>query len=294
MRYHYDTDTVYIRGIWRAASTGIDGGISTISTIFNRTVETNFDHTNPQAYVRSILAEKGYQTDAFCLLTAVSMKNLCILQYDYITVFVTAGLTNPNPDPTRSHTINIIVTSDESFSDAAILETIITVTEAKADALRRLGRDFTGTTSDAVVVAAVPAKDATPAHTYAGTFTEPGRRIYDAVLHGVMASLDRQENRVERCSPSYFIYSRYGGAHWVEWQKKNCPYYPCHFPGQACDFCYCPFYPCNDPELGNFVDSSSGGKVWACTNCLLLHQPHTAAHLKTHPDVTLSELKNLT
>lgn len=33
MRYHYDKDTVYIRGEFRAASTGIDGGLKHISTI---------------------------------------------------------------------------------------------------------------------------------------------------------------------------------------------------------------------------------------------------------------------
>lgn len=291
MRYHYDTDTVYIRGEFRAASTGIDGGLKNISTILNHTVPKDFDHLNPSGFVQELLARKGYGTDAFGLLTAVWMQNLCILQYDYITVFVTAGVSNPNPDPSRPHTINIIVTSDESLSDAAILETIMTATEAKAHALRNLGRDFTGTTSDAVVVAAVSSPQ--PKHVYAGTFTETGRRVYDAVLTGVTASLDRHEGRVVRSSPSYFIYSRYGGEHWVEWQKKNCPYYPCHFAGQACDFCYCPFYPCHDEALGEFVDGSSGGKVWACTNCLLLHKPVVADYLKKHPDATLDELKAL-
>ncbi|MDV0441448.1 adenosylcobinamide amidohydrolase [Methanorbis furvi] len=289
MRYHYDKETVYIRGTWRAASTGVDGGMKNISTILNRTVPNNFDHDNPLVYIRDILTAKGYETDAFGLLTAVSMHNLCVLQYDYITVFVTAGVSNPNPDPAKPHTINIIVTSDESLSDAAILETIITATEAKAHALKNLGRDFTGTTSDAVVVAAIPS--GTPRHLYAGTFTEVGRRVYDAVLNGVTASLDRHEGRVVRRTPSYFIYSRYGGNHWVEWQKKSCPYYPCHFEGQSCDFCYCPFYPCHDTELGEFVDSSSGGKIWACTNCLLLHKPEIAAYLKTHPDAELTDLK---
>ncbi len=290
MRYHYDNETVYIRGAWRAASTGVDGGLRNIATILNRTVPINFDHNDPLAYIQEILAAKGYGTDAFGLLTAVEMHNLCVMQYDYITVFVTAGVSNPNPDPTKPHTINIIVTSDESLSDAAVLETIITATEAKAHALRNLGRDFTGTTSDAVVVAGILADQ--PQHVYAGTFTEIGRRVYDAVLTGVTASLDRQEGRVIRTQPSYFIYSRYGGNHWVEWQKKSCPYYPCHFKGQSCDFCYCPFYPCHDTELGEFVDSSSGGKVWACTNCLLLHNPEIAAYLKAHPDAELPELKH--
>jgi adenosylcobinamide hydrolase len=289
MRYHYTNDTLYIRGAFRAASTGIDGGIRNVATILNSTVPKDFDHEDPLSYIRNLLSAKTYGTDAFGLLTAVSMKHLCILKYDFITVFVTAGVSNPNPDPEpgKPHTINIIITSDEGFTDSALLETIMVAAEAKAHALRRMGRDFTGTTSDAIVAAA--AGDLR--HTYAGTCTQAGRRVYDAVLHGVMHALDRHEGRVLLNRPSYFIYSRYGGEHWVEWKREGCPYYPCHFAGQACDFCYCPFYPCHDAELGSCVDSSAGGKVWSCSDCLLLHRPDVAVYLKSHPDAGLAELK---
>ena len=73
----------------------------------------------------------------------------------------------------------------------------------------------------------------------------------------------------------------------------DCPYYPSHFIGQDCTFCYCPFYPCHDETLGEWVDSSSTGeKIWACTNCLLLHKQDVAAYLKKNPDATLEELKS--
>ena len=290
MRYHYTNNTLYVRGRFTAVSTGVDGGIRQVSTLLNHTVSKDFDHADPKEYIRGLLAGANYADDAFGLLTAVSMQHLCVLQYDYITVFVTAGVSNPNPDPTRPHTINIIVTSNKGFSTASLLETIITVTEAKAHALRLLGRDFTGTTSDAVITAS----EGEPVHTYAGTFTEPGKRIYAAVLHGVMEAVKRHEGTVSGPGPAYFIYSRYNGHGWFEWKKKDCPYYPCHFPGQSCDFCYCPFYPCHDESLGEWIDSStSGQKVWACTNCLLLHKPHVAAYLKDHPDATLAELKKV-
>ncbi|HJJ89095.1 MAG TPA: adenosylcobinamide amidohydrolase [Methanocorpusculum sp.] len=289
MRYHYDKDTVYIRGTFRAASTGIDGGLKNISTILNHTVPKKLNYRNQLEIIKKILAHKGYGSDAFGLLTTVKMQNLCILQYDFITVFVTANISNP--DPAKPHNINIIVTSDESMSDASILETIMVATEAKSQALRNLGKNITGTTSDKVVVAAAP--DIHPKHIYAdaGTLTEIGHRVYDAVLAGVIASIKRHEECVQRTIPSYFIFSRYGGGHWIEWQKQNCLYYPCHFKGQACDFCYCPFYPCHDKELGEFVDSSAGSKIWACTNCLLLHNPEIATYLKKHADATLNELK---
>ncbi|MDO5845723.1 MAG: adenosylcobinamide amidohydrolase [Methanocorpusculum sp.] len=290
MRYYYTKNTLYVRGKFHAVSTGVDGGVRTVSTLLNHTVPADFDHDDPLAYLRGLLHKRGYADDAFGLLTAVWMQNLCVLQYDFLTVFVTAGVTNPNPDPTKPHTINIIVVSGEGLSEAALLETIITATEAKAHALRLLGRDFTGTTSDAVIAAC----EGEPVHTYAGTYTEPGRRIYAAVLHGVMEAIKRHEETVIRPGPSYFIYSRYGDCGWFEWQKDNCPYYPCHFEGQSCDFCYCPFYPCGDESLGEWVESSTLGKdVWACTACQLLHEKKRAEYLWTHPDATLEEVKNV-
>lgn len=289
MRYYYTKNTVYVRGKFRAVSTGVDGGLREASTLLNHTVPEDFDHDDPLSYIQGLLAKRGYENDAFGLLTAVWMQNLCVLQYDYITVFVTAGVTNPNPDPTKPHTINIIVVSGEGMSDAALLETIITATEAKAHALRLLGRDFTGTTSDAVIAAS----EGDTVHTYAGTFTDPGKRIYAAVLHGVMEAVKRHEGTVSRGRPSYFIYSRFSEAGWFEWQKEGCPYYPCHFEGQSCDFCYCPFYPCGDETLGEWIDSTTlGGKVFACTNCQLLHEPKRARYLKEHPDASFEEVRD--
>lgn len=56
--------------------------------------------------------------------------------------------------------------------------------------------------------------------------------------------------------------------------NTDCPYYPCHhFPGQDCTFCFCPFYPCEDERTGGkWVERSSGGKVWSCEDCVLVHQ----------------------
>jgi adenosylcobinamide hydrolase len=50
-------------------------------------------------------------------------------------------------------------------------------------------------------------------------------------------------------------------------------------------------YPCGDESLGSWVQSSSGGRVWACTECTLNHEPEVVRHLKRNPEATLSELK---
>ena len=87
------------------------------------------------------------------------MNTLCILSWDNLTVFVTAGITHPDQaDSAVSDsgytpgTINIIVLVQD-FHDQALVDAVITVTEAKALALRDAGFDFAGTVTDAVLIA---------------------------------------------------------------------------------------------------------------------------------------------
>ncbi len=52
----------------------------------------------------------------------------------------------------------------------------------------------------------------------------------------------------------------------------ECKYYPCHFSGQDCTFCYCPFYPCLNYDMGGEIKLTSEGKfVWSCMDCWLIH-----------------------
>ncbi|MDY0266316.1 MAG: aminotransferase class I/II-fold pyridoxal phosphate-dependent enzyme [Methanimicrococcus sp.] len=55
-------------------------------------------------------------------------------------------------------------------------------------------------------------------------------------------------------------------------KRETCEYYPCHFEGQDCTFCYCPFYPCKDERTGGkYIQSSKGGQVWSCVDCYIPH-----------------------
>jgi threonine-phosphate decarboxylase len=59
--------------------------------------------------------------------------------------------------------------------------------------------------------------------------------------------------------------------------NTECPYYPCHFPGQDCTFCYCPFNPCkNEKTGGEWITGSKGRKGWSCMNCHIVHEPEIA------------------
>jgi adenosylcobinamide hydrolase len=287
MRYFIRDSTLFLRGEFSAASSGVDGGIRQVDTIFNHTVQEDFSDGNPLRYIERIITQEGYGNAFFGLLTAVEMRNLCILQYDFITVFITAGgINGPKGGP---HTINIVVCSGEGLAPGGLLETIIVATEAKVKALQSFGFSATGTATDAIIVAG----EGEIRHQYTGILTEPGRRIYAAVEFGVQEAIKRQRGDIERSAPSFFIFSHYGGDHWAEWRPEECPYYPCHFEGQRCDFCYCPFYPCLEVGLGQWVESSTGGEVWSCSTCTLLHEPRIADYLKKYPEASLSELKAL-
>jgi threonine-phosphate decarboxylase len=53
---------------------------------------------------------------------------------------------------------------------------------------------------------------------------------------------------------------------------KECKYYPCHFEGQDCTFCFCPFYPCGDESKGRLIVGGNGKCVWTCKDCDDIHR----------------------
>jgi adenosylcobinamide hydrolase len=284
MRYYTNTNTLFIRGVFRAASTGIWGGIRQVSTLFNHTVHTGWDHEDPEKELENVAAGAGIDRDFFGLLTTVPAGQACVLQYDFITLFITAGIRR---EPlTGAGTINMILCSGEGMDDAALLETIMVATEAKAEALQGMDLPLTGTPTDAVIAAC----EGEVQHRYAGRLTEPGDRVREVVLHGIPEAIRRHDREVQSDSPAFFIFSRLNGGHWVEWSKDDCPYYPCHFPGQCCDFCYCPFYPCDNENLGQWSTGSNGNRVWNCAGCTLLHNPEITNYLKKYPGASLEEL----
>jgi adenosylcobinamide hydrolase len=284
MRYYLDNNTLFIRGSFRAASTGISGGIRSVATLLNHTVSPGWDGTDPEKEIELVAAGAGIGPDLFGLLTSVPVRQACVLQYDCITVFITAGIRRE--PPAGAGTINIIVYSSEGMEDAALLEMIMVATEAKTEALMALDLPLSGTPTDAVITAS----EGETVHRYAGRLTEPGLRVREAVLHGIPEALRLHDAGVSSARPAFFVYSRLQGGHWIEWSPHECPYYPCHFRGQSCDFCYCPFYPCKDEVLGQWVESSHSGRVWNCAACTLLHAPAVAAYLKKFPGASREEL----
>ncbi len=301
MRYYLRKDTLIIRGNFRAASNGAEGGLKDAKSLLNVSIPQGFSE-NAAEYLERVSARNGFLNPYFGLLTAVPMQNLCIAQYDYITAFVTAAVSE------RNRTINIIVTSEKPLSDAALLGAMMTVTEAKMKVISERRLPSTALSTDAVIVAAE--KGGFAVEEFAGPLTETGMRIGKAVSHALTEAFVRFDNYLltnwgvsrgwgggtnaalmKRKRPSFFILSRYGGEHWNEWVPEGCPYHPCHnFKEQKCDFCYCPLYPCRDREFSEEIDTPAG-KLWSCMDCRFIHEPVVSAHLKANPEAGIRELK---
>lgn len=287
MRYYLENNTLFIRGSFRAASTGISGGLRSVSTLLNHATQAGLTEEDGRRELEFAAARAGIRTDFLGIVTPGALHQPCVLQYDFITVFITAG--SSNESSVTVGPINIIINSGEGLSDAALLGLIMVSSEAKADVLKDEGLIVSGTPADAVIVAC----EGEERNHSAGSATDAGMRVRDAILYGLREALRRGGGIVRWNHPLFFIFSRFKGDHWVEWSPENCPYYPCHFAGQRCDFCYCPLYPCGDESLGQWVDSSNGGEVWNCSRCTLLHEPDIADYLKKYPDAQKDELKRL-
>jgi adenosylcobinamide hydrolase len=173
-----------LKGNFEALSSGVDGGRRAVKNILNIQVPHDFSHDDPKSYVEGMAASLTLEGDYLALLTAVEMKNVQILSDACVTVFVTAGLTNPS----SFGTINIIVISSETLSEGAIAGTIITATEAKTRALMDKGLQFTGTTSDAIIVAYENSNESEPI-LYCGPATPFGSRVAKLVRLGVKEAL---------------------------------------------------------------------------------------------------------
>jgi adenosylcobinamide amidohydrolase len=128
------------------------------------------------------------------MLTAVDLRTLWRDEDGGAHVDVSVGVTLPTwaaapdeglePGDRRPGTINVVGIVPERLSRAAMVNAVMTVTEAKAQALWDAGVAATGTASDAVCIAC---PDEGPAHSFAGPRSLWGARLARAVYRAVSA-----------------------------------------------------------------------------------------------------------
>lgn len=163
--------------------------------------------------IREILRNHGLPDNTIVLMTAANMENLSKTTETFrdiiITALITAGTSNATHvgDPAayyeeyeESHkigTINIIILTNMCLTEKAMVDSIVTATEAKTTALYKLGvkskysgKQATGTGTDGIVVASDPKGGKVD---YAGAHAKFGEMIGRAVFKGVLEAIEKQD-----------------------------------------------------------------------------------------------------
>ncbi|MFC4546495.1 adenosylcobinamide amidohydrolase [Paenactinomyces guangxiensis] len=194
----------------RVLTSAIMGGEEQAATlILNRHVQKSYCPPDPEAEVKEWLNGKRISTKGtVVLLTAayVDQADFRVQASDgfRIAVWATAGVGNAaragvegmDDSPGKPGTINLVLVIDGELTQAAMVNSIITATEAKSAALQDLavtdsaGNIATGTTTDAIVVAATQQRVGSVLHRYAGVASPLGqvigRLVYRAVREAVL------------------------------------------------------------------------------------------------------------
>ena len=183
---------------WRAVSTGIvGGGLGHRAWWLDAQVDKEYFHPDPVAHARSIAVGLGLAPDAgVAMLTAADVRRWTGAEDEGVEVAATVGLGLPVlaavPAEVAAHegaepvgTINVLAVVPAPLSDAALVNAVVTATEAKAQALAEAGLRATGTSSDAVCVACPVAGTQEP-EPYGGPRSMWGARLARAV-HAAVA-----------------------------------------------------------------------------------------------------------
>lgn len=145
------------------------GGILPTRYILNMHVDKNYNCVSPAADLTSFAQGRGINEPFHGFMTAVNLnKTKCVTLHEQdviVTAFVTAGVSNAvsagNSAPASfiPGTINIILLADANLTPAALVNAVITATEAKTASLRDKniltanGLSATGTSTDAICIA---------------------------------------------------------------------------------------------------------------------------------------------
>jgi adenosylcobinamide amidohydrolase len=173
------------------ASAALGGGLGHRDWVINATVPLTYDRHDPDVHLGEMAARLGLSGAGVGLMTAVDVARYVEADDGGVLAVLTVGLSEPTwaaaPDGDPDHrpsTINAVITVPVRLSDAALVNAIATVAEAKAQALRELGVAGTGTATDATCVLC-PVDG--PAEPYGGPRSTWGARIARAVHAGVRA-----------------------------------------------------------------------------------------------------------
>lgn len=191
--------------VWRSpvplrmvASAPHGGGLGLRRWVVNAQVPVSYGRRDPDHHLAKLGVSLGLPGRGVGMLTAADVRRLWEGHDAGVEVSATIGLGHPTwaaaPSPTSTApaslvgTINVMVLIPERLSDAALVNAVSTVTEAKAQALWDRGIAGTGTATDAVCIAC---PDEGRTYAFGGPRSVWGARVARAVHSAVVAGTAR-------------------------------------------------------------------------------------------------------
>ncbi|HEY6275088.1 MAG TPA: adenosylcobinamide amidohydrolase [Streptosporangiaceae bacterium] len=173
------------------------GGWGVRNWILAAQVAGGYGRLDPAAHLADLAGGLALRGPGIGMLTAVDVRQVRISREGGIEVAATVGLSHPTwaaaPDSAQgtamgaaaggAGTVNIVAVLDRRLSPAALVNAVMTVTEAKSQALWDAGYPGTGTASDAVAVLCATAG---PEEAFAGPRSPVGARLARAVHRAVL------------------------------------------------------------------------------------------------------------
>jgi adenosylcobinamide amidohydrolase len=179
----------------------LGGGVGGCDWIVNAQVDAGYDHPDPAAHAAEIAAGLGAgEGRGIGLLTAAPVLDMVTGAEAGVECAATVGVSTPTWAAAAEGawsrwtpgTINLVCWVPASLAPAALVNAVVTATEAKAQGLAEAGVPGTGTASDAIVVCCVDGGT----EPYGGPRSRWGsplaRAVHRAVTTGAAAFLARR------------------------------------------------------------------------------------------------------
>jgi adenosylcobinamide hydrolase len=181
----------------RLVSTGVlGGGLGERSWVVNAEVTSDYRRNDPAQHLADIAAELGLPPETGVgMLTAASVLDVASRDDGGVRCDATVGVSIPTWAASESctdaewvpGTINLVCQVPAPLTDAALVNCVVTATEAKTQALLELGVPGTGTASDAVLVCCPPGGQ----ECFGGPRSTWGARLARAVRAAVAEGTER-------------------------------------------------------------------------------------------------------
>jgi adenosylcobinamide hydrolase len=173
------------------ASAPHGGGLGARRWVVNAQVPMSHGRRDPDHHLRNLAVSLGLPGCGVGMLTAADVGRPFAATDSGVEVCATVGLGHPTlaaaPDEAGPvslvGTINLIAAIPERLADAALVNAVATVSEAKAQAMWDLGHRATGTATDAVCIVC---PDEGRPHDFGGPRSLWGARLARAVHRAVM------------------------------------------------------------------------------------------------------------